>query len=114
MKKRFKDADPQNDELNVPRVSLVIPYEVKMKSKAAFLALLTNHADKAEIELLAHFPEEQVAPVMKKLRKVIKTIQCPPPGKNLAVFVSACAEKVYYFSPSKLEKYKLPVLKEGA
>ena len=95
---------------NNPRISIVLPYEMKMKNETVLFNLLSTRADKAERELLSNFPEEKVAPVIKKLRKVIKTVKCPSCEKNIAIFISPCTEKVYYFTPSHLEKYKLPAL----
>jgi hypothetical protein len=39
---------------------------------------------------------------------MIESVRCPGKGKTLAIFISPFAEKVYYFSPSHLEDYKLP------
>ncbi len=95
---------------DMPRISLVLPFELKMKNKQALYNLLKKHADIAEQELCTNFPQDKVEPVISKLRKVIKTIECPSNGKNIAIFISPSAEKVYYFTPSNLDKYKLPVL----
>ncbi len=100
---------PGNNQ-NIPRISLILPYEFKMKKKPALFELLMKKARTAENELRSNFREEKVAPVINKLRKVIKTVKCPANGKNIAIFISPFAEKVYYFTPSHLERYKLPVL----
>ena len=102
---RYKTKD-------MPRISLVLPFELKMKNKQALYELLEKQADRAEQELCTNFSQDKVEPVMNKLRKLIKTIECPSNDKNIAIFISPFAEKVYYFTPSNLDKYKLPVLRK--
>ncbi|MDE3183974.1 MAG: hypothetical protein KGM16_11200 [Bacteroidota bacterium] len=104
------DLEFTDENQSIPRISLILPYEMKMKKKEALLKLLENRADMVEKELLAKFPAEKVALVLKKFRKIIKTVNCPVKEKNIAIFISPVAEKVYYFSPSYLEKYRVPVL----
>ena len=111
----MKDTDGQGnpDEIQpTPRITLIIPYEGKMTNKTHFDSLLRLKADETEKELLSVYPKETVLPLINKLRSVLKTVECPAQGKTIGIFVSPSAGKVYYFSPSHLEDFKLPVLVE--
>jgi len=110
MYKSTNDLQFAKENQSMPRISLILPYELKMKKKEALFNLLAARADMVEKELLAEFPAGKVALVVKKFRKIIKTVNCPAKEKNIAIFISPVAEKVYYFSPSHLEKYRVPVL----
>jgi len=93
-----------------PCITLIIPYEEKMKNKTYLDVLLGMKADEIEKQLLNDYPVETVSPLIKKLRNTLKTVHYARQGKTIGVFVSPSAEKVYYFSPSHLEDFKLPVL----
>lgn len=110
LKKDCKNLQLPDSNQKIPQISLILRYELKMKNKPDLFNLLMMRADRAEKELLNNFPKEKVEPVIQKLRKVIKEVDCPPNGKNIAIFISPSTEKVYYFTPSHLEKFKLPVL----
>ena len=107
---KIKKLTLQNKNSNTPRISIILTYELKMRNKEVLLGMLSARAERAEKQLLREFSEESVLPVICKLRNVIQTIQCPIHEKNIAIFISPYTEKVYYFTPSHLEKYKLPVL----
>ena len=107
MKKRIENEEIPGETETTPRISLILPYELKMKNKPGLYHLLTDRAEEVEMELLRKYPRERVVPVMAKLRKVIKTVQCPVHEKTVGIFVSPVAEKIYYFSPSHLEGYRL-------
>jgi hypothetical protein len=107
----MKDIDGQGNPGEIqatPRITLIIPYEEKMTNKTHFDSLLRLKADEAEKELLSVYPRETVLPLINKLRNILKTVQCAGQGKTIGIFVSPSAEKVYYFSPSHLEDFKLP------
>lgn len=111
----MKDTDGHGnpDEIQpTPRITLIIPYEGRMANKTHFDSLLRLKADETEKELLSVYPKETVLPLINKLRSVLKTVKCAGQGKTTGIFVSPWAEKVYYFSPSHLEDFKLPVLVE--
>lgn len=103
-------ASEANEEKKSPRISVVLPYHAKMKEKSGLQDLLLKEADKAETELLCHFSKDEVGPLISKLRSLVPAVTCPAEGKSLAIFISDSAEKIYYYSPSRLDKYKLPVL----
>ena len=111
----MKNTDGQGnpDEIQpTPRITLIIPYEGKITNKTHFDSLLRLKADETEKELLSVYPKETVLPLINKLRSVLKTVECASQGKTIGIFVSSWAEKVYYFTPSHLEDFKLPVLVE--
>jgi len=108
MNKRIGNYQIANERETMPRISLIIEYELKMKDKKGLFNILKAKADEVEKELLRDYSEERVTRVIKKLRKVVNKVKCPPNGKNMGIFVSPVAEKVYYFTPSHLEKYRLP------
>ena len=98
-------------EESLPRVSLIIPYEPKMKKKSELFDLLSAAADKIEKDLMKNYPEERAMPVIKKLRHLIEGVSPVKKEKSIGIFVSPMAEKVYFFTatdPSKI--YFPPVL----
>ena len=96
---------------SLPRISLIIPYDPKMRSQPGLYNLLTAAADKTEKELKLNHPEEKVIPVIKKLRCLIKNMVCSHHEKSIGIFVSPVSEKVYYFTPKNIsEDYVPPVL----
>ena len=110
MKKRTV-AKATADEIEaMPRISLIIPYEVRMKNQKYLHNLLTSKAAEIEQELLNDYTAEIAADLITKLRNTIKSVHSDTHEKSIGIFVSPVAEKVYYFSPSHLEDYKAPVL----
>jgi hypothetical protein len=98
------------DEQSQPAISLILPYDSKMKKQPDLFDFMTNEADKIEKELLIKYPKEKVVPVVNKLRHLIKEMKCRSDGKTVGIFVSPFAEKIYYFTPSHLDDRKLSVL----
>ncbi len=94
---------------NLPVISLVFPYELRMNRQASLTKMLTLSADKVEKKLAAKYPQEMVVPVIKKLRHLIAGIECRKQKMSICILVSPLAEKVYYFSPTKeLSNYFSP------
>ncbi len=110
MKSKIEYPEITEEYEATPRISLVLPYTSKMKKQPELLNFLTSQADNVEKELLMDYPEERVVPVIKELRKLIKGVRCRSDGKSVGIFVSPVAAKVFYFTPSHLETYTLPVL----
>lgn len=98
------------DDESLPSVSLVIPYNSKMKKQPELFNFMTAQADKIEKELLIKYPKEKAIPVINKLRCIVKEMRCRSDGKTVGIFVSPFAEKIYYFTPSHLEDRRIPVL----
>ncbi|MEP6627769.1 MAG: hypothetical protein ABJA32_07285 [Ginsengibacter sp.] len=99
------------DPENFPRVSMIIPFDSKMKKQPGLFMLLTSAADKTEKELLVNYSKERVEPVINKLRHLIKSMNCKSNEMTIGIFVSPHMEKLYYFTPTDLAKdYVPPVL----
>lgn len=107
MKKSIESTSIIEEYEIEPRISVVLPFNQKMKKQPELVAILTAEADKIEKKLLINFPEVKVEPVVKKLGNLITRIHSTPNGKSVGIFISSLTEKVYYFSPSHLEDYKL-------
>ena len=111
MKNKIDYTEITNSEESFPRISLIIPFDRKMRSQPDLFNLLTAAADKTEKELMIDYPEESILPVIKKLRCLIKSMVSIPDEKSIGIFVSPLTEKVYYFTPSNPSKdYFPPVL----
>lgn len=90
-----------------PRVSLILPFELKMNHQKGLADLLNSSADKIEMELKLTYPEERAMPVIKKLRKLIAGIRCQPNNQSIGIFVSPLTEKVYFFTGTRTLKNNL-------
>ena len=111
MKNKIDCIEIPDDEKSLPRISLIVPFDPKMRNQTGLFNLLTAAADKTESELLVNYPEEKVKPVINKLRCLVKSMAGVPREKSIGIFVSPLAEKVYYFTPTSLSKnYFPPVL----
>lgn len=110
MKKSIDSDDALFDFKNLPRVSLIVPFRQEMTKPPGLLKLLALATDKAEQKLLVKYSIEEIMPVMKKLRQLIKKVKCRKNEKTLAIFVSPITQKVYYFTPSHQAEIHLPVL----
>jgi len=97
-----------DDTESLPRISLIIPFELKMNKKTELHKMLTSAADKIEKELRENYPEEKALPVIKKLRRLIEHIHYEAHNKSIAIFVSPLTEKVYYFDHSDSLKNYYP------
>ena len=98
------------DDESLPSISLILPYNLKMKKQPELFNFMTAQADKLEEELLMKYSREKTVPVINKLRNLIKEMRCRSDGKTVGIFVSSFAEKIYYFTPSHLDDRRLPVL----
>lgn len=86
---------------NLPLVSLVFPFELKMNEQLPLTNMLTLSADDVEKKLASKYPEEMVGPVIKKLRNLIAGIICRQDKMSICILVSPLTEKVYYFTPTQ-------------
>ncbi|HEU5365614.1 MAG TPA: hypothetical protein VFU62_08785 [Hanamia sp.] len=92
-----------------PRVSLILPFELKMNHEKSLFDLLTVSADKIEKELQVSYSDERTMPVMKKLRHLIAGIHCQPNNQSIAILVSPLTEKVYFFTATRELKNNFPL-----
>ena len=100
--KNNKNDTPETTTEMEPRVSLVLPFEKEMVKKEGLYKLLTEAADKLEIDLLKDYPEKKVGLVMNRLRNLIPGVKCPKREMSVCIFVSPITEKVYYFTNTTL------------
>jgi hypothetical protein len=101
MNQNLKNNEKLISMEDVPRVSLIIPFEPGMSHPQGLLKILSSAAEKAEIDLMKKYSKEQAMPLINGLREVIQDIQCSPNEKTLAILVSQFGKKVYYFTPTK-------------
>ena len=96
MKDNIDYSEMPNVEASVPRVSLIIPFEAKMKKQPELFNLLSAPTDKIERDLRKVYPEERALPVIKKLRHLMEGISSVQEGKSIVIFVSPMVEKLYF------------------
>lgn len=108
MKKSIDYSVIPNFEECLPRITLIIPYNIRRKKKSELNAWLAVEADKIEKDLMQNCPKEKTAPIIKKLRHLIERDLSGRPGKNIGIFVSPSIEEVYYYSPTVSSEIKLP------
>jgi hypothetical protein len=84
---------------DIPFVSIIIPFEPKMKIKFAFDNIINAAAAKTEKELMESFPENNSAQVIRKMHHALHNLNFKKHnGKSIGIFVSPLLEKVYYFN----------------
>jgi hypothetical protein len=94
---------------SLPRISLILPFELKMNHEESLSNLLTLSADKIEKELRLTYSAEKTMPVIKKLRHLMAGIHCQPRNQSIAIFVSPLTEKVYFFTGTRDLKNNSPL-----
>jgi hypothetical protein len=87
-----------------PAVSIIMPFEPKMKPKAALVHSLQMAMDKVERQLTEQYPDEISRLVMQKLGTLIRGLNYGTYKKSVAVYVSPVFEKVLYLDISVEEK----------
>lgn len=88
----------------MPCISILMPFEPKMGLKKELNHRLKLVINKIEHELQENYPEEKVAPVMKKLLHLVTSLNFQTHKKSIALFVSPLIEKVYYLDVPIEEK----------
>lgn len=88
----------------LPEVSIILPFEPVMSAKSELQHHLKIAVGKVETELLANYPSEKAAPVLAKLKNLIKNLNFNTRKKGLAIFVSPITEKVFYLDTPVNEK----------
>ena len=88
---------------DLPFVSIIIPFEPKMRMKAGFDYIINTAAEKSERELLKTYPENMTAPVIKKMHHALMRVNYSSHhNKSIGIFISPSIEKVCYFTHSTL------------
>lgn len=87
-----------------PAVTIFMPFEPKMNSKAEIIYSLKVATDKVEKELQENYPEEIYSLVLHKLKSIIKSLNYYTYKKSIAIYVSPVFEKVLYLDIALEEK----------
>ncbi len=87
-----------------PAVSIILPFEPKMKSKTELSHSLKMAADRVERELTENYPDEMGLLVMQKLRAIINKLNFNSYKKSIAIYISPVFEKVLYLDIAVEEK----------
>ena len=87
-----------------PAVSIIMPFETKVKRRNELIYSLKITADKVEKELEQSYPAEISLLVMQKLRQVISNLKVDVLKKSIAIYVSPVFEKVIYLDMTVEEK----------
>lgn len=93
-----QEIEVQDISKDLPFISLITPFEPKMRVKTVLASGLDTAADNIQKELLEKYPEDQAMPVVKKLRNMIKDLNYNTRTKSIAIFISPLIEKVYYYN----------------
>ncbi len=87
-----------------PCISLILPFEPKMGSKALLQQRLQRSLKTVEKELLKAYPPFTAEVIIKKLNTLIGTLDFATYKKSIAIFVSSDIERVYYLDFQVEEK----------
>jgi len=87
-----------------PAVSVILPFEPQMRSKADLASSLKLAADKVHKELTANYPNEMGKIVMQKLGVLMRGLNFHTYKKSVAIYVSPVFEKVLYLDIPVEEK----------
>jgi hypothetical protein len=87
-----------------PSISIIMPFEPKMRMKAELIHALEMAVEKVERELLENYPEEMEVMMIQKLRTVIKNLNFNTHKKSIAIFLSPVFEKILYLDIDVEEK----------
>ncbi|MGN6214412.1 baeRF3 domain-containing protein [Parafilimonas sp.] len=87
-----------------PCISVIMPFEPKMNSRAAIAYSLKTAVDKIKRDLYNNFSNEIATEILCKLQAVIDHLDYTTHKKSLALYVSPLVEKVYYLDIEVNEK----------
>ena len=93
---------------NFPHISIIIPFNPKIKNKSHLEEVLKSYVLQTEKDLLRKYDPEMVIPLIHKLKLLIAKID-DPGHKSIALFISKSTEKLVYFNESNfLESHPYP------
>jgi len=87
-----------------PAISLIMPFEPKMKDKAELTKRLKFAYDQIKKEVHHNYNDELAELVLSKLRKQVEHINYSTYKKTVAIFISPVFEKVLYLDIAVEEK----------
>jgi len=88
--------DVMETDYNFPCVSIIMPFEPKMKSKNELVSALRLAVEKVEKKLFEEFSADIALLVIQKLSSIVKDLSFSTHKKGLAIYVSPVFEKVLY------------------
>jgi len=87
-----------------PSLSVILPLEPRFSLKAEAAQSLKIAADKAHVELLKYYQDDECRPIVQKLQRLISEIRIPFMKKGLAIFISPEFERVFFLDTPVEEK----------
>ena len=106
--KNYPCCKEMADYQNFPHISIIIPFDPKMKNKSQLDEVLKCYVLQTEKDLLKENDPEMVNHLIHKLKLLIAKID-DPGHKSIALFISKSTEKLIYFNQSNfLENYPNP------
>ena len=87
-----------------------MPFDPKMNLHTELAYKLKLTISKVENELRSNYPEEELNPVMEKLKRVISNLYYDTHKKTIAIFVSPLVEKIPRAPLALTEKSDDPAL----
>ena len=79
-----------------PAISIIMPFEPKMKGKGELLQQLKFISDRVQREIRENYEDDLAELVLKKLKNIVNTINFSTYKKSIAIFISPVFEKVLY------------------
>ena len=95
---------PEETDYNFPSVSIIMPFEPKMKSKRDLVFVLQSAVEKVERKIFDKFSADMALLVLQKLRSIIKDLDFSTYKKSIAIYVSPLFEKVLYLNMEVRER----------
>ena len=89
---------------NLPSVSIILPFEPKMKSKKELASTLQSAIDEVERKIFNKFSVDMAVLVLQKLKSIVNDLDYNTHKKSLAIYVSPVFEKVLYLNMQVEEK----------
>lgn len=90
-----------------PALSVILPLKANISMTEEMAHVFKIAADKAETELIKHYPQEQCTLIMDKLRSVFSGMVIPPKKKGLAVYISPVFQKAIFLTVPVQEKIQV-------
>ena len=87
-----------------PAISIIMPFEPKMKVKGELTQQLKFVCDRVQREIRENYEDDLAELVLKKLQNIINSINYSTYKKSVAIFVSPVFEKVLYLDIPVEEK----------
>jgi hypothetical protein len=82
--------------LDLPAVSIIMPFQPMMSSKSELENKLKLAVEKVETQLMNNYAGEKALPVVRRLTNLLTKLNYNTHKKSIAIFVSSFIETVYY------------------